>query len=65
MINKGIKKLNSPETIESDYRGEDCVIHVNMSDERFVIKDSERICKMLITRHGRSEWESVGELKEN
>jgi dUTP pyrophosphatase len=62
-INKGVTILNSPGTIDSDYRGEVCIILVNLSEERFVIKDGERICQMIISRHERAEWESVDELK--
>lgn len=65
-INKGISVLNSPGTIDSDYRGEVCVILINLSDEDFVIKDGERICQMIISRHERAEWinvEMLGETK--
>jgi dUTP pyrophosphatase len=61
-INKGVTVLNSPGTIDSDYRGEVCIILVNLSDENFVIKDGERICQMIIARHERAEWESVQEI---
>ena len=59
---KGITILNSPGTIDADYRGEVCVILVNLSDENFVIKDGERICQMVIARHEIIEWESVKNL---
>ena len=58
-INKGITVLNSPGTIDADYRGEVCIILINLSGEKFVIKDGERICQMVIARHERAEWVSV------
>jgi dUTP pyrophosphatase len=61
-INKGITVLNSPGTIDADYRGEVCIILVNLSDEKFVIKDGERICQMIIAKHDRAEWVAVDEL---
>jgi dUTP pyrophosphatase len=61
-INKGITVLNSPGTIDADYRGEVCIILINLSDENFVIKDEERICQMIIAKHERTEWIVVDEL---
>jgi dUTP pyrophosphatase len=61
-IKKGITVLNSPGTIDADYRGEVCVILVNLSDEEFVVKDGERICQMIISKHEKVEWISVDEL---
>jgi dUTP pyrophosphatase len=61
-INKGITVLNSPGTIDSDYRGEVCIILINLSDKKFVIKDGERICQMVISKHERAEWECVDNL---
>ncbi|MGB8492574.1 MAG: dUTP diphosphatase [Bacteroidales bacterium] len=61
-INKGITVLNSPGTIDSDYRGEICIILINLSDENFVIKDGERICQMVIASHERAEWINTDEL---
>jgi len=63
-INKGISILNSPGTIDSDYRGEVCIIMINLSDENFVIKDGDRICQMVISRHERAEWVNVDVLEE-
>ena len=63
-INKGISILNSPGTIDSDYRGEVCIIMINLSDEDFVIKDGDRICQMIISRHERAEWVNVDVLDE-
>ncbi len=55
-INKGITVLNSPGTIDADYRGEICVILINLSRDNFVIQDGERICQMIISRHEKAEW---------
>jgi len=63
-IKKGITVLNSPGTIDADYRGEICVILVNLSTEDFIINDGERICQMVIATHARAEWMEVGELTE-
>jgi dUTP pyrophosphatase len=62
-INKGITVLNSPGTIDADYRGEVCIILVNLSEESFIIKDGERICQMIIARHEKAEWISVEKLE--
>ena len=61
---RGITVLNSPGTIDADYRGEVCVILVNLSSEPFVIEDGERIAQMIIARHEQAEWEPVEELDE-
>jgi len=58
-LNKGITVLNSPGTIDADYRGEVGIILVNLSNEEFVIKDGERICQMIIAQHEQAEWEAV------
>lgn len=63
-INKGITILNSPGTIDADYRGEVCIILVNLSKEDFVIKDGERICQMVIAKHEKAEWVAVDNLIE-
>jgi dUTP pyrophosphatase len=63
-INKGIIVLNSPGTIDADYRGEVCIILMNLSEEDFVIKDGERICQMIIAKHEMAEWINVDELIE-
>lgn len=63
-IKKGITVLNSPGTIDADYRGEVCIILVNLSEENFVIKDGERICQMVIARHEKAEWIQVDSLEE-
>lgn len=56
-LKKGITVMNSPGTIDSDYRGEIGVILVNLSNENFVVNDGERICQMVVTRHESVEWE--------
>jgi len=63
-IKKGITVLNSPGTIDADYRGEIQVILVNLSDAEFVIEDGERICQMVISAHVQAEWVSVEILGE-
>lgn len=63
-IKKGITVLNSPGTIDADYRGEVCVILVNLSSEEFVIEDGERIAQMVIARHEQAEWVEVENLDE-
>ena len=61
---KGVTDLNSPGTIDADYRGEVCVILVNLSNEPFVINDGERIAQMVIARHEKVEWSCVEVLGE-
>jgi dUTP pyrophosphatase len=61
---KGITVLNSPGTIDADYRGEIGVILVNLSNEDFTINDGERIAQLVIAKHERAEWETVTELDE-
>lgn len=63
-IKKGIGVLNSPGTIDADYRGEVCVILVNLSSEDFVIEDGERIAQMVIARYEQAEWQEVDALDE-
>ena len=63
-LKKGITVLNSPGTIDADYRGEICVILVNLSQDSFVINDGERIAQMVIARHEQAEWETVDVLDE-
>ena len=63
-VKHGITVLNSPGTIDADYRGEVCVILINLSDEPFVIADGERIAQMVIARHEQAEWEPVEVLSE-
>ena len=63
-IKKGITVLNSPGTIDADYRGEVCVILVNLSAETFVIEDGERIAQMVIARHEQAVRQEVEVLDE-
>lgn len=58
-IKRGITLLNSPGTIDADYRGEICAILVNLSNEPFVVEDGERICQMVIARVDQAEWEEA------
>ncbi|MDK2773018.1 MAG: dUTP diphosphatase [Flavobacterium sp.] len=61
---KGITVLNSPGTIDADYRGEIGVILVNLSNEDFTIENGERIAQLVIAKHERAEWFEVEELTE-
>ena len=63
-IKKGIGVLNSPGTIDADYRGEICIILVNLSSEDFVVEDGERVAQMVIARHEQAEWQEVEVLDE-
>ena len=63
-IKKGITVLNSPGTIDADYRGEIGVILINLSAEDFVVEDGERICQMVIARHEQAVWQSADALSE-
>lgn len=63
-LKKGITVLNSPGTIDADYRGEVGIILINLSNEEFVIEHGERICQMVIARHETAEWEPVEVLAE-
>ena len=56
---KGITVLNSPGTVDADYRGEIGVILVNLSNEEFVVNDGERIAQLVIAKHERLKWEEV------
>jgi len=61
---KGITVLNSPGTVDADYRGEIGVILVNLSHENFVVENGERIAQLIIAKHERAEWISVDVLSE-
>lgn len=63
-LKKGITVLNSPGTIDADYRGEVCIILVNLSTEPFTIEDGERVAQMVIARHEQAEWEVTDVLDE-
>lgn len=58
-LKHGITVLNTPGTIDADYRGEICVILVNLSDQPFEIVPGERIAQMVVARHEQVEWEAV------
>ena len=61
---KGITVLNSPGTVDADYRGEIGVILVNLSLEDFIIENGERIAQLIIAKHERAEWIEVDVLSE-
>jgi len=61
---KGITVLNTPGTIDADYRGEIKVILVNLSGEDFLVEDGERIAQMIIASHEKAEWKQVEVLEE-
>jgi dUTP pyrophosphatase len=63
-LKKGITVLNTPGTIDADYRGEIGVILINLSKEEFVIENGERICQMVIAAHEKVEWDLVEVLEE-
>jgi dUTP pyrophosphatase len=63
-IKHGITLLNSPGTIDADYRGEIRIILVNLSNQDFVIRNGERIAQMIIAAHEKAEWEETDELVE-
>ena len=62
---KGITVLNSPGTIDADYRGEVGVILINLSKEDFVLEDGERIAQMVIAKHENAEWIKVKTLDKS
>lgn len=64
-IKYGLTVLNTPGTIDSDYRGEIKVILINLSNEEFVIRNGERICQMVIARYETAEWINVDSLSES
>lgn len=61
---KGVTVLNSPGTIDADYRGEIGVILVNLSGDPFVVENGERVAQLVIAKHERAEWIEVGTLSE-
>jgi dUTP pyrophosphatase len=60
----GITVLNSPGTVDADYRGEIGVILVNLSNQEFVINDGERVAQLIIAKHERVNWQEVAVLSE-
>ena len=63
-LKKGITVLNSPGTIDADYRGEIGVILVNLSNDNFQVENGERIAQLIIAKHERAVWEEVSTLSE-
>ena len=63
-LKKGITVLNTPGTIDADYRGEVGIILINLSNEPFVINNGERICQMVIMNYTKVEWVEVEELND-
>ncbi len=61
---KGISIVNSPGTIDADYRGEIGVLLVNLSNEEFIVNDGERICQMIISKHETIDWLEVDILED-
>jgi len=59
---KGITVLNTPGTIDADYRGEIKVILINLSNEKYIVSDGERIAQMIISSHEKADWLQVEEL---
>lgn len=64
-VKHGITVLNSPGTIDADYRGEICVVLVNLSNSEFVIQHGERICQMVIAKHSTVLWDETNNLEES
>lgn len=63
-LKHGITVLNSPGTVDADYRGEVKVLLVNLSDTSFVVNDGERIAQMVVARHEQAKWDEVEALDE-
>ena len=63
-INDGITILNSPGTIDADYRGEVCIILINLSNTIFVIHDGDRIGQMIVSKYEKVDWRDVDELSD-
>jgi len=61
-IKNGISIVNTPGTIDADYRGEVMVILINLSQEDFIVNDGDRIAQMIISKFEKIEWEQVNEL---
>ena len=64
-LKHGITVLNSPGTIDADYRGEIRVILINLSAEPFIINDGERICQMVVAPHSQVQWEETASLEDS
>ncbi|MCD6332935.1 MAG: dUTP diphosphatase [Bacteroidales bacterium] len=61
-LKKGVSILNTPGTIDADYRGEIGIIVINLSDKEVIIEDGERICQMIINKYEKADWIQVEEL---
>jgi dUTP pyrophosphatase len=61
-VKSGVTVLNTPGTIDADYRGEIKVILINLSQETFIINDGDRIAQMIVTQHEKANWVEVDEL---
>ena len=61
-LKHGVTVLNTPGTIDADYRGEVMVLLVNLSDKDFVVEDGERVAQMVVARHEQGQWVEVEEL---
>ncbi|MEN8226962.1 MAG: dUTP diphosphatase [Bacteroidota bacterium] len=64
-LKKGISVLNSPGTIDADYRGEIGIILINLSEADFVVNDGERICQMVINKVEKVSWTQVASLEDS
>jgi dUTP pyrophosphatase len=64
-LKKGISVVNTPGTIDADYRGEIGIILINLSNEDFLVNDGERICQMVINKVQKISWSEVDTLKES
>ena len=64
-INKGVTVLNSPGTIDADYRGEIKIVLINLSQEDFIINNGERIAQMVISSYKQVVWDKVEILEES
>ena len=64
-LKHGVTVLNTPGTIDADYRGEIGVILINLSDSPFVVNDGERLCQMVVTRYDKVDWVRVEALDDS
>ncbi len=64
-VKHGITVLNTPGTVDSDYRGEIKVILINLSEEEFIIRNGDRIGQLIVNKFEKVEWEEVSELKKS
>ena len=62
---QGITVLNSPGTIDADYRGEIGVLLVNLSSETFVVEDGDRVAQLVLAAHEQAQWQSVDQLEQS